>query len=156
MLNTLDKLVPSDFPSIRREQTTTLQVNLGYRCNQQCLHCHVAAGPNRTEVMSEETIAQVIDCLRLLPLDTLDLTGGAPEMNPHFRRLVAAARSMNVRVIDRCNLTILQEPGQADLADFLAEHEVEVVASMPCYLEENVDRQRGTRLVSKREIVGNL
>ena len=143
MLNTLDKLVPSDFPSIRREQTTTLQVNLGYRCNQQCLHCHVAAGPNRTEVMSEETIAQVIDCLRLLPLDTLDLTGGAPEMNPHFRRLVAAARSMNVRVIDRCNLTILQEPGQADLADFLAEHEVEVVASMPCYLEENVDRQRG-------------
>ena len=143
MLSTLDKLIPSDFPPIRRLAATTLQVNLGYRCNQQCLHCHVAAGPNRTENMLAETIDLVIDSLRGRAFGTLDLTGGAPELNRGFRRLVGAARELDVHVIDRCNLTILQEPGQEDLASFLAENRVEIVASLPCYLEENVDRQRG-------------
>jgi radical SAM/Cys-rich protein len=143
MLSTLDKLIPSDFPPIRRESATTLQVNLGYRCNQQCLHCHVAAGPNRTEDMLAETIDLVIDSLRSRAFDTLDLTGGAPELNSGFRRLVSSARGLDVHVIDRCNLTILQEPGQEDLATFLADNRVEIVASLPCYLEENVDRQRG-------------
>jgi radical SAM/Cys-rich protein len=143
MLSTLDKLLPSDFPTIRRGTTQTLQVNLGYRCNQQCLHCHVAAGPNRTEVMDAATIDLVVDTLRAGRFATLDLTGGAPELNPDFRRLVRAARALGVHVIDRCNLTILHEPGQSDLGRFLAEHQVEIVASLPCYLEDNVNRQRG-------------
>ena len=143
MLDTLNKLRPSDFPPIRRVLVQTLQVNLGYRCNQQCLHCHVAAGPNRTEVMPGDVVDLVIENLRDLPFDTLDLTGGAPELNPDFRRLVETSRAMGIRVIDRCNLTILNEPGQEDLAGFLASQEVEIVASLPCYLEENVNRQRG-------------
>ena len=141
---TLPLLVRSSFPPLRRGIIDTLQVNLGYRCNQSCLHCHVNAGPNRTEEMSADTIAIVVDFLAASPdLRTLDLTGGAPELNRHFRSLVVAARSRGVRVIDRCNLTILEEPGQDGLAEFLAAHGVEIVASMPCYLEENVDRQRG-------------
>ena len=143
MLKTLDRLQPSDFPAIRRRAPTTLQVNLGYRCNQQCLHCHVAAGPHRTEVMASETVDLVLETLDRLSMETLDLTGGAPELNPHFRRLVAAARDQGVRVIDRCNLTILLTPGQEDLVEFLAGNAVEIVASLPCYLEENVNRQRG-------------
>ena len=143
MLNTLPKLTPSDFPSIRRDRLETLQVNLGYLCNQQCLHCHVAAGPNRTEVMDSNTVDLVIDALDSLPIQTLDLTGGAPELNPDFRRLVTAARSRGLRVIDRCNLSVLFEPGQEGLAAFLAEQQVEITASLPCYLEENVNRQRG-------------
>jgi radical SAM/Cys-rich protein len=141
---TLPLLVRSDFPPLRRGIIDTLQVSLGYRCNQSCLHCHVNAGPNRTEEMSADTIAAVVDFLAVSPdLRTLDLTGGAPELNRHFRSLVVAARSRGVRVIDRCNLTILEEPGQEGLAEFLAAHSVEIVASMPCYLEDNVDRQRG-------------
>lgn len=141
---TLPLLSQTDFPALRRRAVETLQVNLGYRCNQSCLHCHVNAGPNRTEEMSAETIAGVLDFIAASPgLKALDLTGGAPELNPHFRHLVVAARARGLRVIDRCNLTILNEPGQEDLADFLAEHHVEIVASLPCYLEENVDRQRG-------------
>jgi radical SAM/Cys-rich protein len=143
MLDTLDKLRPSDFPAIRRARLQTLQVNLGYRCNQQCLHCHVAAGPNRTEVMTADIVDLVVENLQALPFDTLDLTGGAPELNPEFRRLVEQARGLDVRVIDRCNLTILNEPGQEGLAGFLADNEVEIVASLPCYLAENVNRQRG-------------
>jgi radical SAM/Cys-rich protein len=141
---TLPLLTSSDFPALRRRAVDTLQINLGYRCNQSCLHCHVNAGPNRSEEMSRETIAAVIAFLAASPdVRTLDLTGGAPELNRHFRDLVVAARARGVRVIDRCNLTILEEPGQEDLAAFLADHGVEVVASMPCYLEDNVDRQRG-------------
>lgn len=143
MLDTIQKLLPSDFPAIRRSHPQTLQVNLGYRCNQQCLHCHVAAGPNRTEVMTADTIDLVVQTLERLPFGTLDLTGGAPELNPGFRRLVERARTMGIAVIDRCNLTILHEAGQEDLADFLADNQVEVVASLPCYLAENVNRQRG-------------
>lgn len=143
MLDTLHKLLPSDFPAIRRQSASTLQVNLGYLCNQQCLHCHVAAGPKRTEIMDEATVDGVIECLGRMAFETLDLTGGAPELNPSFRRLVDAARALGVHVIDRCNLTILQEPGQEGLAEFLASRQVEIVASLPCYLEDNVDRQRG-------------
>ena len=142
---TLPLLAATDFPTLRRRAVETLQVNLGYRCNQSCQHCHVNAGPNRTEQMSRETVDAVIGFLDASPtVRTLDLTGGAPELNPHFRSLVTAARARGVTVIDRCNLTILEEPGHEDLADFLAGHAVQVVASMPCYLEDNVDRQRGT------------
>ena len=141
---TLPLLARTDFPPMRRGVVDTLQVNLGYRCNQSCLHCHVNAGPSRTEEMTRDTIDAVVAFLAASPgVRTLDLTGGAPELNRHFRTLVVAARARGVRVIDRCNLTILEEPGQEGLAEFLAEHGVEVVASMPCYLEDNVDRQRG-------------
>ena len=143
MLDTLEKLRPSEFPAIRRARLQTLQVNLGYRCNQQCLHCHVAAGPNRIEVMTADTARLVIECLQRLPFDTLDLTGGAPELNSEFRHLVQSARNLGLKVIDRCNLTVLNEPGQEELAGFLAEQGVDIVASLPCYLEENVNRQRG-------------
>jgi radical SAM/Cys-rich protein len=143
MRDTFPLLVSSHFPPIRRRRLETLQVNLGYRCNQACLHCHVAAGPKRTEEMRWETMQLLLEFVRRQGIRTLDLTGGAPEMNPHFRRLVIAARAMDLRIIDRCNLTILNEPGYESLADFLAEQAVEVTASLPCYLEENVDRQRG-------------
>jgi len=131
------------FPALRRTRLETLQVNLGYRCNQSCLHCHVNAGPNRTETMSRETVADVIAFLGVSAVRRLDLTGGAPELNPHFRELVLRARELGVHVVDRCNLTILEEPGQEGLAEFLAHQQVEIIASLPCYLEENVDRQRG-------------
>jgi radical SAM/Cys-rich protein len=131
------------FPALRRARLETLQVNLGYRCNQSCLHCHVNAGPNRSEMMSRETVADVLAFLGLAGVRRLDLTGGAPELNPHFRELVLRARELGVHVIDRCNLTILEEPGQEGLAEFLAHQRVEIIASLPCYLEENVDRQRG-------------
>jgi radical SAM/Cys-rich protein len=140
---TLPLLETTDFPAIRRRATETLQVNLGYKCNQSCLHCHVNAGPTRTELMARETIFEVIAYLKTAGIKTLDVTGGAPELNPHFRMLVEAARKLDVRVIDRCNLTILFEPGHEDLAQFLADQQVEITASLPCYLEDNVDRQRG-------------
>jgi len=140
---TLPLLIESDFPAIRRRSLETLQVNLGYLCNQQCLHCHVNAGPNRKELMDETTIASVLQYLQNSTATTLDLTGGAPELNPHFRDLVVAARKMGCKVIDRCNLTVLFEDSQQDLAGFLADNQVEITASLPCYLEENVDAQRG-------------
>ncbi len=140
---TLPLLKVTDFPAIKRHKLETLQVNLGYLCNQQCLHCHVNAGPKRKENMVLETIQQVIAFLQKHRIKSLDLTGGAPEMNPHFRTLVVAARELDVHVIDRCNLTILSEPGYEGIAEFLAEQRVEVVASLPCYLQENVDKQRG-------------
>lgn len=143
MHDTLPLLSATDFPAIRRRTLNTLQVNLGYRCNQSCLHCHVNAGPNRTEMMDGDTVDLVIEVLQARGIGTLDLTGGAPELSAHFRRLVVAARALGVEVIDRCNLTILSEPGQDDLAAFLAEQGVQVVASMPCYSPANVDRQRG-------------
>ncbi len=146
---TLPKLRDSDFPALTRGPLTTLQVNLGYRCNQSCLHCHVNAGPTRKEIMDEQTIQTVLDFLRASGIKTLDLTGGAPELNPQFRRLVREARSLDIHVIDRCNLTILEEPGQEDLAEFLAGYDVEIIASLPCYLEENVDGQRGDGVYAK-------
>lgn len=153
MHETLPRLDAIAFPAIRRGALTTLQVNLGYRCNQSCLHCHVAAGPNRTEAMDSATVDLVLDVLEARRIATLDITGGAPELHPAFRRLVTSARAMGVKVMDRSNLTILQEPDQEDLAAFLAEEQVEIVASMPCYLEDNVDRQRG-KGVFDRSIAG--
>jgi radical SAM/Cys-rich protein len=143
MLATLPLLENTGFPTLRRRPLQTLQVNLGYRCNQQCLHCHVDAGPNRKEEMARETVEQVLAVLRAGRAKRLDVTGGAPELNPHFRHLVGEARALGMPVTDRCNLTILEESGQEGLAEFLAAHHVGVVASLPCYLEENVDRQRG-------------
>jgi radical SAM/Cys-rich protein len=131
------------FPAISRARLETLQVNVGYRCNQSCVHCHVNAGPHRTEEMDGATVDLVLAFLDRRRIPTLDITGGAPELNRHFRRLVSAARDMGARVMDRCNLTVLEQSGQQDLAEFLAANQVEVVASMPCYLRDNVDRQRG-------------
>jgi len=146
---TLPLLTKTDFPPIRRRRLETVQVNLGYVCNQSCLHCHVNAGPSRTESMDRETVDQVLGFLAANGAKAIDLTGGAPELNPHFRYLVARARSLGAKVIDRCNLTILFEEGQEDLAPFLADHQVEIVASLPCYTEELVDRQRGKGVYDK-------
>lgn len=140
---TLPLLETTTFPAIGRRQVETLQVNLGYKCNQSCVHCHVNAGPSRKESMSSETVEDVLRYLAGSGVRTLDLTGGAPELHPHFRDFVTRARALGAQVIDRCNLTVLEEPGQADLAAFLASSRVEILASLPCYLEENVDRQRG-------------
>jgi radical SAM/Cys-rich protein len=140
---TLPLLNDSDFPRLRRGRLETVQVNLGYRCNQACLHCHVGAGPTRREQMDRGTVDQVLDYVRSSGAQNLDITGGAPELNPNFRHLVQAARRLGLRVIDRCNLTVLNEPAQAGLAEFLASEGVEIVASLPCYLERNVDAQRG-------------
>ena len=140
---TLPLLKKIRFPAIDRGRLDTLQVNLGYKCNQTCVHCHVNAGPHRTEMMDAATLALIPEVLAARSLGTLDLTGGAPELHEGFCDLVRAARAQGVRVIDRCNLTILFEPGQEGLAQFLAEQRVEIVASMPCYSAANVDKQRG-------------
>ncbi|HXN15852.1 MAG TPA: arsenosugar biosynthesis radical SAM (seleno)protein ArsS [Usitatibacter sp.] len=140
---TLPLLVDTDFPALTRRRLETVQVNVGYLCNQTCVHCHVNAGPTRTEAMSKETAAQVLAYLAASGATTLDITGGAPELNAQFRDLVRGARRNGSRVIDRSNLTVLFEPGQQDLAAFLAEEGVDIVASLPCYTPELVDRQRG-------------
>ncbi len=142
MLDTRPLLVNTDFPAVFRETTQTLQVNLGYLCNLKCTHCHVDAGPKRTELMSLDTMNDVLSYIDNHGIKVLDLTGGAPEMNPNFRYLVAEARSRHVEVIDRCNLTILEVPEYHDMARFLAEHQVRIVASLPCYSEKNVNQQR--------------
>jgi radical SAM/Cys-rich protein len=149
MHDTLPLLQQISFPALHRARLETLQVNLGYKCNQSCVHCHVNAGPNRTEMMDEATLALIPQVLAARGITTLDLTGGAPELHPGFRELVRAARAQGVRVIDRCNLTILFEPGQDDLAQFLAEQQVDVVASMPCYSAVSVDKQRGEGVFDK-------
>ena len=137
-----------------RGRTTTLQLNVGLRCDLACHHCHVEAGPKRKEALGEKLAARVLELLARSPaLDTLDLTGGAPELNPHFRDLVRGARALGRRVIDRCNLTVLFEPGQEETAEFLAHEGVDVVASLPCYTAANVDAQRGKR-VYERSLLG--
>jgi radical SAM/Cys-rich protein len=143
MLDTRPLLLVTDFPPIYREDLHTLQLNLGYLCNLSCVHCHVNAGPSRTELMSLDTMEQVLKLAARTGVKTLDLTGGAPELNPHFRQFVSRARALGMKVIDRCNLTVLFEPGQEGLAEFLASEQVEVTASLPCYLESNVEEQRG-------------
>jgi len=143
MKSTIELLEFTDFPAIKRRELTTLQVNMGYLCNMSCVHCHVAASPYRTEMMSRELVELILDVLKVQDMDTLDLTGGAPEMHEDFKYLVTAARALGVKVIDRCNLTILMAEGYEDMAQFLADNEVDVVASMPCYSLENVDKQRG-------------
>jgi len=144
---------PTAFPPLRRGTPSTLQVNLGYRCNQSCSHCHVNAGPSRTELMAADTLALIPAVLEARQIASLDLTGGAPELHPGFRTLVREARQLGVKVIDRCNLTVLSEPDQEDLAQFLADQGVTVVASLPCYSAANVDRQRGSG-VFERSIAG--
>ena len=119
------------FPALERRRLEILQLNLGYKCNQSCLHCHVNAGPNRTEQMDRATVDLVLEVMRARSIRSLDLTGGAPELNVHFRSLVSDARAMDAEVIDRCNLTILEEPGQETLAEFLAEEGVHVVEREP-------------------------
>ncbi len=140
---TLPLLVDTDFPPLARSRLDTVQVNVGYVCNQSCVHCHVNAGPTRTEAMDAATARLVLDFLAASGATALDITGGAPELNANFRTLVREARALGARVTDRCNLTVLREPGQDDLARFLAEHRVAIVASLPCYTPELVDRQRG-------------
>jgi radical SAM/Cys-rich protein len=149
MQATLPLLQVTEFPALRRHRLTTLQVNLGYRCNQSCLHCHVNAGPTRTEMMDARTLALIPQVLKARGITTLDVTGGAPELHEGFRDLVRAARALGVDVIDRCNLTVLFEPGQETLPEFLAEHQITVVASLPCYSLENVDKQRGKGVFDK-------
>ena len=143
MLDTLPLLNKISFPEINRKKIDILQINLGYRCNQQCLHCHVNAGPNRSEEMSHEVLLQTLDFIKTYQIKMVDLTGGAPEMHPEYTYLIEALYKTGVKVIDRCNLTILNEPGYENLAEKLAENQVEIMASMPCYLEENVNKQRG-------------
>ena len=143
MLDTRPLLLETDFPPIRRNKLAVLQVNLGYLCNLSCTHCHVNAGPTRTEQMDRDTVELVLEFARSAKLKVLDLTGGAPEMNPHFRMLVVEARKLGMEVIDRCNLMILLEPGHEDLAEFMASEKVTITASLPCYLEQNVEKQRG-------------
>ena len=141
-------LLNSDFPPIRRERLSTLQMNLGYLCNLSCTHCHVNAGPNRTELMTRETMHTALQFADKYQLEYLDLTGGSPEMNPDFCWLVEKARKQGLHVMDRCNPTILVEPGYEDTAEFLAAQQVEVIASLPCYMEDNVDAQRGKGVFS--------
>lgn len=138
----------------KRQGLQTLQLNLGNLCNQACNHCHVGAGPDQKDLMTKETMDRILHLLKgEHDIRVVDLTGGAPEMNPYFRYLVKALRQLDLEVIDRCNLTVLSEKGQEDTAQFLADHQVQVIASMPCYLEENVDAQRGNQ-VYRRSIEG--
>ena len=145
----LPLLQATKFPDLNRDRLITLQINLGYRCNQSCVHCHVNAGPTRTEMMDSETLMLIPEVLTARNITTLDLTGGAPELHEGFRLLVGEARALGVRVIDRCNLTILYEPGQDDLAAFLARQQVEISASLPCYSIADVDKQRGEGVFDK-------
>ncbi len=143
MRDTWPLLRDSDFPRIERARMETLQLNLGYLCNLSCVHCHVNAGPKRKELMDQDTMRLALRIANLHGVTTLDLTGGSPEMNPHFRWLVSEARAAGLKVMDRLNPTIMEEPGYAWVGPFLAEHRVEAVASLPCYSQDNVDEQRG-------------
>lgn len=143
MLDTRPLLIKTDFPTISRSRLETLQVNLGYKCNLSCTHCHVNAGPTRTEQMDKATVDLVLRYIHSHSVKTLDLTGGAPELSPHFKYLVTEARATGMEVIDRCNLTILGESGFEDMAEFLASAGVTITASLPCYMEQNVEKQRG-------------
>ncbi len=133
----------TDFPPLRRARLETLQMNLGYLCNLACTHCHVAAGPRRTELMDRETMDVALDFIQRQSIANLDVTGGSPEMNPHFEYLMREAAALGTHLMDRCNPTIIEEPGYEWVPDLLAELQVEVVASLPCYTSDNVDKQRG-------------
>ncbi len=143
MRDTWPLLIKTDFPTIARNRLDTLQLNLGYLCNLSCIHCHVGAGPNRKELMARTTMEQALAICQQFGVKTLDLTGGSPEMNPEFRWLVQEARTQGIHVMDRLNPTIMEEPGYAWVGEFLAEHRVEAIASLPCYSQDNVDAQRG-------------
>ena len=141
--------IKTKFPQIKRDHLETLQINIGYKCNQACSHCHVDAGPNRTEMMSEDIIKLIPKVIKANNIKMLDITGGAPELHPKFKQLVMEVRKLNVEVMDRCNLTILTEPGHENLSSFLASNKVQITASLPCYLKENVDNQRGKGVFEK-------
>ena len=143
------KIIATKFPKIKRDLLETLQINIGYKCNQACNHCHVDASPNRTEMMSDKIIKLIPKVIKANNIKLLDITGGAPELHPKFKQLVKEVRSLNVEVMDRCNLTILTEPGFENLARFLASNKVQITASLPCYLEDNVDKQRGKGVFKK-------
>ena len=143
-------LAEHDCGLLTRSEVVTLQINVGKRCNQACHHCHVDAGPKRSEMMREEVAERLLELLAASPsIRTVDITGGAPELNPNFRRLVIRSRESGREVIDRCNLTVLLEPGMEEMAEFLAVNQVRIVASLPCYTEENVDAQRGRGVFEK-------
>ena len=139
----------SDFPVIYRGILNTLQINLGYKCNQTCVHCHVNASPKRTEMMNKETMDHIIDFIKRFNIKNIDLTGGAPELNKNFDYLVTEAKKLNCHIIDRCNLTVLLEPGKSYLFNFFKKNHIEVTASLPCYEEKNVDLQRGKNVFEK-------
>lgn len=143
MLDTWSLLREDEFPEVERGAVTTLQLNLGYRCNLSCIHCHVNAGPRRKERMDLGTMQLALAVARRLRVQHIDLTGGSPEMNPHFQWLVERSKGLGLHVMDRLNPTIMEEPGFEWVGEFLAHHEVEVIASLPCYSQENVDEQRG-------------
>lgn len=139
----LDRAPGTDFPRIRRDTLHTLQMNLGYLCNLACTHCHVEAGPKRTEMMDRDTMDVALEFIQAQGIRNLDVTGGSPEMHPRFRAFMSQAKAMGVHLMDRCNPTIIEEPGYDWVPQFLADHEVEVIASLPCYTADNVDTQRG-------------
>lgn len=143
MRETMPLLAETDFPRIRRARLETLQMNLGYLCNLACTHCHVAAGPRRTELMDRATMDVALEFIERHGIANLDVTGGSPEMNPDFRYLMREAGARGAHLMDRCNPTIIEEPGYEWVPEFLAEQRVEVIASLPCYTSDNVDRQRG-------------
>src|SRR5256886_1795673 len=135
--------------ALRRAGLQTLQINVGRKCNQACRHCHVDAGPWRTEMVSQEVAQRIGEWIERHRPEIVDITGGAPELSEFFRYFVEASRASGAHVIDRCNLTIIEEPGYGDLPEYLAEHEVEVIASLPCYTAENVAKQRGKGVFEK-------
>ena len=137
------------FPNIKKEFIDTLQINIGYKCNQACKHCHVNSSPSRTEMMSEEILDLIPKIIKKFKIKNLDITGGAPEMNPNFKKLVISLKNQNINIIDRCNLTIFFEKGYEDLPAFLAENNVIITASLPCYEKENVEKQRGSGVFDK-------
>ena len=137
------------FPKIKKESIDTLQINIGYKCNQACKHCHVNSSPSRTEMMSEKILDLIPKIINKFNIKTLDITGGAPEMNPNFKKLVLSLKNQKINIIDRCNLTIFFEEGYEDLPDFLAENKVIITASLPCYEKENVEKQRGSGVFDK-------
>lgn len=143
MRDTWQLLRETDFPAIDRDRLETLQMNLGYLCNLSCIHCHVNSGPHRKELMDQDTMRLALMVAERQGVSTIDLTGGSPEMNPHFRWLVTEAKARGIHVMDRLNPTIMEEPGYEWVGEFLAANQVEVVASLPCYSQENVDEQRG-------------
>ena len=137
------------FPNIKKELIDTLQINIGYKCNQACNHCHVNSSPMRTEMMSEEIINLIPEVISKYKIKTLDITGGAPELHPQFKNLVLSLKNKNVDIIDRCNLTIFFEEGFEDLPKFLADNNVIITASLPCYEKDNVEKQRGYGVFDK-------
>ncbi len=148
-MNRFQRILDEQNLTLTRAKTRVLQLNIGKKCNQTCAHCHVGAGPARTEMMSRQTMRQILDWLAPTDISVVDITGGAPELNPDFRFLVDEIKELGRHVMDRCNLTVLFEPEQENLAEFLAQNEVEIVASLPCYGEENVDAQRGDGVFEK-------